>query len=88
MYVKGIFLPPNKYKKAKLKIGDRKLLYDPYGKKYDEVEIVHISDKGNYNVYHCKKVKNGFRTSFTDKDLIFENTIKEIPEKGERNEHN
>lgn len=88
MYVKGLELPPNEYKKAKIKIGDRKLLFDLYGKKYDEVEIVHISDKGNYNVYHCKKVKTGFRTSFTDKDLIFENTVKDISGKGGKNEHN
>lgn len=86
-YVRGITLPPNKYRKAKIKVKDRKLLYDPYGRKYDLVEVLHISDKGNYNVYHCKKVKTGFRTSFTDKDLLFEDTVKEVSEKGGNNEY-
>ena len=79
-FVRGIELPPNKFRKAKIKVGDKKLLYDPYAKKYDLVEVKLISDKGNYNVYHCIKDGTGFRTSFTDKDFIYEGTVKDFKE--------
>lgn len=79
-FVRGMFLPPNKFRKANIKVGDRKLLYDPYSKIYDLVEVKHISDKGNYNVYHCIEIETGFRTSFTDKDFIYEGTVKDFKE--------
>lgn len=80
-FIRGMFLPPNKFRKANIKVGDIRKIYDPADRSFVMVEVKEISDKGNYNMYICRKLKTGFITTFTDKDLIFEERIKK--ERGE-----
>lgn len=61
----------NDFKKLNYKIGDRvKILEYVYqNKEYINYKIIDILDKGSYNMYLCES-KKGFKTTFTDKDLL------------------
>ena len=54
-----------------MKIGDRvKILERHYqDKRYALYEIIDIYNKGMYDMYLCKNLKSGCKTTFTDKDL-------------------
>lgn len=61
----------NDFKKLNYKIGDRvKILEYVYqNKEYINYKIIDVLDKGSYNMYLCES-KKGFKTTFTDKDLL------------------
>lgn len=64
-------LKGNNFTKGNYKIGDRvKILEYVYqNKEYINYKIIDILDKGSYNMYLCES-KKGFKTTFTDKDLL------------------
>ena len=61
----------NKFEKLNYKIGDKvKILeYIYQNKQYINYKIIDVLDKGSYNMYLCES-KKGFKTTFTDKDLL------------------
>lgn len=66
MKIKG-----NGFVKSNYKVGDKIQLLERYysNARYVPVQIIDIIDKGTYNMYLCKNLKSGCKTTFTDKEL-------------------
>lgn len=54
-----------------MEIGDIVNILDVYhqSKRYNKYIIIQILDKKLYNMYLCKNIKLGYKTTFTDMDL-------------------
>ncbi len=54
-----------------MKVGERVNILEDYlgNKRYVEYIIIQIIPKKYYNLYLCKSVKYGYKTTFTDLDI-------------------
>ena len=54
-----------------MEIGDRVQILEEYlgNRRYNKYIIIQVIPKEYYNMYLCKSVKYGFKTTFTDFDV-------------------